>query len=326
MPRRASLQAALLAAAAGLLPTASGLAVASESSAEAEAWPLSRLSGIQIKSASDLDWAMQRQDLHTHFNRRQKYLKCPVLNTTGTHIVHMLYFPWNKTTQTLKANESDFDHEFYVRFSALLQGKYCVKLWQLSDMRTYVKAEYPGLWELVEQKADRPVALVDFYRLLVVHDFGGIFWQYGSELTNSALRLSDPFDQFLPPKGKSARLLVEKWITEADAEEMGRTRKSRKGVPPTLRRIATQVFSASPHNEFLRFASQRAISNLLTIPVERDYDILETMGNGMFSEAFNDYVKLGKANDIDVVDFEETRHMVRYSHTFSWRRDKGRCC
>jgi len=282
----------------------------------------------RIKSARDLDLAMKRQDLQYKFNRRQRYLKCPVLNTTGSRIVHMLYFPWNKTSQTLKANESDFDHEFYERFRALLDGKYCVKLWELSDMRTYVKAEYPGLWELVEEKADRPVALVDFYRLIVVHDFGGIFWQYGSELTNSAMRLSDPFDQFLPPKGMDARLLVEKWITPEDAEEMGRTRKSRKGITPTLRRIATQVFSASPHNEFLRFASKRAIYNLLTIPVERDYDILETMGNGMFSEAFNDYLHLGvpEAAYIDVVEREESTHMVRYSHTFSWRRDKGRCC
>merc|ERR1740121_874814 len=327
MPRLALLQGALLAAAAGLLPVASGLALDSELSpelAKRRVWPL--LPANRITSARDLDLAMKRQDLHNRFNRRQRYLKCPVLNTTGSRIVHMLYFPWNKTTQTLKANESDFDHEFYERFSVLLQGKYCIKLWKLSDMRAYVTAEYPGLWELVEQKADRPVALVDFYRLLVVHDFGGIFWQYGSELANSALRRSDPFDIFMPPTGKEARLLVEKWITQEDADEMGRTRKSRKGIPPTLRRIATQVFSASPHNEFLRYASKRAIINLLTIPVERDYDILETMGNGMFSEAFNDYVNLGKANNIDVVDVEETHHMVKYSHTFSWRRDKGRCC
>lgn len=314
------LQAALLAAAAGLLPAARGL-VLDVDDGERPALPFTR-----IKSARDLDLAMKRQDLHTHFTRRNRYLRCPVLHTTGSRIVHMLYFPWNKTTQTLKANESDFDHEFADRYEKMLDEKYCVKLWQYSDMRAYVTAEYPGLWELVEQHADRPVALVDFYRLLVIHDFGGIFWQYGSELTNSAMRLSDPFDQFLPPKGKEARLLVEKWITQADADEMGRTRKSRKGIPPTLRRIATQVFSASPHNEFLRFACKRAIYNLLTIPVERDYDILETMGNGMFSEAFNDYVQLGKADNIDVVDFDETRHMVRYSHTFSWRRDKGRCC
>lgn len=119
-------------------------------------------------------------------------------------------------------------------------------------------------------------------------------------------------------------------MTQADADEMGRSRKSRKGVPPTLRRIATQVFSASPHHEFMRFACKRAIWNLLTIPVERDYDILETMGNGMFSEAFNDYAKMfegrPQAAAIDVVDVEEAHHMVRYSHTFSWRRDKGRCC
>jgi hypothetical protein len=280
-----------------------------------------------------LELVMRKVDRNQLARITHKYLQCPLLThdqakpgLTGSRIVHMLYFPWNKTTQTLKANESDFDHEFYERFSVLLQGKYCIKLWKLSDMRAYVTAEYPGLWELVEQKADRPVALVDFYRLLVVHDFGGIFWQYGSELANSALRRSDPFDIFMPPTGKEARLLVEKWITQEDADEMGRTRKSRKGIPPTLRRIATQVFSASPHNEFLRYASKRAIINLLTIPVERDYDILETMGNGMFSEAFNDYVNLGKANNIDVVDVEETHHMVKYSHTFSWRRDKGRCC
>jgi hypothetical protein len=229
-------------------------------------------------------------------------------------------------------NESDFNHTFYEDLETRLQGKYCVKLWSLTDMRTYVKAEYPGLWELVEKRADRPVALVDFYRLLVVHDFGGIFWQYGSWLTPRMWRLSDPFEPFMPPEGKSARILVEKWMTQEEADVIGKKRYSRHGKPPCLRRIATQVFAALPHNEFLRFAAKRAILNLVSIKVKRDYDILETMGNGMFSEAFNDFEKLGKADGVDVVDnhhdgsTEDVNSMVKFSHTFAWRKDKGRCC
>jgi len=272
---------------------------------------------------------LEKSDLYRRKHARQKYLKChdsKVLNTTGIHIVHLLYFPWNRTTQTMMANESDFDHTFYEKMSQKLVGKYCVKLWSLTDMRSYVKAEYPGLWELVEQKADRPVALVDFYRLLVVYDFGGIFWQYGSELTPRMWKLPDPFEPFMPPEGKSARVQVEKWLTQAQADEIGRTRKSRKGKSPALRRIATQVFAALPHNDFLRFACERAIHNLLTIRVTRDYDILETMGNGMFSEAFSDFEKLGKAGGVDVVEYQDTRSMVHYSHSFAWRKDKGRCC
>jgi len=282
-----------------------------------------------MRAPHDVEMAMLKSELYRHKHARQKYLKCrdeKVLNTPGIHIVHMLYFPWNQTTQTMKANESEFDHTFYERLSAKLVGKYCVKLWHVSDMRSYVKAEYPGLWELLVAKADRPVALVDFFRMLVVHDFGGIFWQYGSELTPRMWKLSNPFEPFMPPENKSARLLVEKWLTQEQADDIALRRKSRKRIPPALKRIATQVFAALPHDAFLRFACRKALNNLLTIPVKRDYDILETMGNGMFSEAFNDFEKLGKATGVEVVDFQDMQSMVKFSHTFSWRRDKGRCC
>jgi len=282
-----------------------------------------------MRAPHDVEMAMLKSELYRHKHARQKYLKCrdeKVLNTPGIHIVHMLYFPWNQTTQTMKANESEFDHTFYERLSAKLVGKYCVKLWHVSDMRSYVKAEYPGLWELLVAKTDRPVALVDFFRMLVVHDFGGIFWQYGSELTPRMWKLSNPFEPFMPPENKSARLLVEKWLTQEQADDIALRRKSRKRIPPALKRIATQVFAALPHDAFLRFACRKALNNLLTIPVKRDYDILETMGNGMFSEAFNDFEKLGKATGVEVVDFQDMQSMVKFSHTFSWRRDKGRCC
>jgi hypothetical protein len=278
------------------------------------------------QASSSVDLMLQRSELHRHWHARQKYLNCPVLNTSGIHIVHMLYFPYDKATQTMKADESDFDHRFYNKMSSRLVGRYCIKLWKLSDMFSYVTAEYPGLWELVEKKADRPVALVDFYRLLVVYDFGGVFWQYGSELTGQMWDKHFPFEPFMPPEGKSARILVEKWMTQEEANWRATARKSRKGKPPCLRRIATQVFAAWPHNEFLRFAVKRAIYNLITIPVKRDYDILETMGNGMFSEAFNDFEKSGKASSIDVLDDQTKYNMVHFSHTFSWRKDKGRCC
>lgn len=318
------IQAILAALVAAMLPLVSSLSL-DQSATSDRKWVFGDHKP-RIEGARDLDLALQRTDLHHRFNARQKYLNCPILKTQGTHIIHTIYMPWNKTTQTLKPNEFDFDHTSYNNLVEETQGKWCVKLWTYSDMRNYVQAEYPGLWELVEKHADRPVALVDFYRLLVVYEFGGIFWQYGSTLTTSQLRLSDPFQGFMPPEGKSSRLLVEKWMTQEQADEMGRTRKSRNGKPSSLMRMATQVFGANPHDEFLRFACKRAVWNLLSIPVLRDFDILETMGNGMFSEAFADFQKLGKGKLVDVVPFEETQHMVRYSHTFSWRRDKGRCC
>lgn len=322
------LQALLPALAFALLPAASGLTVGAEPDSALFQFRETRAfdNKTWISTARGLELAMARSDLYRRFWARNKYLRCPPLNTTGTRIVHTLYFPYDKATQTFKDDEKDFDHGFYDELSTKLTGKYCIKLWYLSDMRKFVTTEYPGLWELVEKNADRPVAYVDFYRLLVVHEFGGIFWQYGSKPTAQMWQLEDPFGPFMPSEGKTAKLLIEKWMTQEQAEDMGKNRPSRFGKPSALKRIATQVFAAQPHNEFMRFACKRAIWNLLKIPVERDFDILETMGNGMFSEAFADYEKLGKAHTVDVIPFEETQHMVRYSHTFSWRRDKGRCC
>jgi len=198
---------------------------------------------------------MLKSELYRHKHARQKYLKCrdeKVLNTPGIHIVHMLYFPWNQTTQTMKANESEFDHTFYERLSAKLVGKYCVKLWHVSDMRSYVKAEYPGLWELLVAKADRPVALVDFFRMLVVHDFGGIFWQYGSELTPRMWKLSNPFEPFMPPRKQECEALGRE-VADAGASRRYRSEEEEPKEDPAcaeadcnagLRRIASRRIPA----------------------------------------------------------------------------------
>lgn len=229
--------------------------------------------------------------------------------TQAPRIIHLIYFPWDSSTQTLKDDPNDFDHTAYNELKAINPG-YDVKLWTLPICRQFVQRYYPT-YENDIFNVPRPVMMVDILRLLIVYHYGGIYWQYGSK------QLVD-MDQFLPEK-KNVKLFTEIILSDEFANEM-RKEPIRNGQPEEKLRVGTQIFSAIPRHPYLFELFKTSVQNTGKYRIARDYDILFTTGNAMMSTVYD---QVGKYRvDIELVDMEQSTRMATISSNGSWRLKK----
>ena len=237
-------------------------------------------------------------------NSRMDYIKSITpLQISFPKRVHLIYIPWDETGK-LKPDETDFSHDFYYRFKRENKG-WDVKLWGLSELKSFISEYYPkyfSIWRLIKH----PMQAVDFLRLLVTYHFGGIYYQYDS-VQKAAL------DKFVPPVNKVGRLFVEKIISELYSKKMANERL-RRGKPEELLRVANQVFSAYPKNEFLLYCINKSWNNLNNMTVRSQYDILYVGANAMFSEAYHEYPYK------DTLELTyDIQNYVEFSSKGSWR-------
>ena len=151
-------------------------------------------------------------------------------------IVHFIYFPWDRNG-ILKDNENDFDHHFLKMFKKN-NSLWEIKLWTLSKTKEFVQQNYPNYWNNIWILFSHPIQAIDFFRLLIVYHFGGIFWQYESKQCRA-------LDNFIPISGKKCKLFVESVITKKFSENMKKERL-RNNKPEELVRVALGCFSAYP--------------------------------------------------------------------------------
>ena len=231
--------------------------------------------------------------------------------TYAPRIIHLIYFPWDSSTQKLKDDPNDFDKTAYNELKAKNPG-YDIKLWTLPKCREFVRRYYPS-YENDIFNVPRPVMMVDILRLLIVYHYGGIYWQYGSK------QLVD-MDQFLPDKNhKNVKLFTEIILTDEFANEM-RKEPIRNGQPEEKLRVGTQIFSAIPRHPYLLELFKTTVQNTRKYTIKRDYDILYTTGNAMMSTVYD---KVGKyRDDIELVSLDHSTRMATISSNGSWRLKK----
>jgi mannosyltransferase OCH1-like enzyme len=232
--------------------------------------------------------------------------------TQAPRIIHLIYFPWDTSTQKLKDDPNDFDHTAYNDLKAANPG-YDVKLWTLPVCRQFVQRYYPT-YENDIFNVPRPVMMVDILRLLITYHYGGIYWQYGSK------QLVD-MGQFLPDtkNDKNVKLFTEIILTDEFANEM-RKEPIRNGQPEEKLRVGTQIFSAIPRHPYLLELFKTSIENTRKYKIIRDYDILFTTGNAMMSTVYDQVGKYQK--DIEIVDLDQSMRMATISSNGSWRLKK----
>lgn len=202
-----------------------------------------------------------------------------VYNEQFPKIVHLIYFPWERKTGILKPDEMDFDQSFFYKFKKY-NPEYKIKLWTLSKIKQFTNEFYP-IYNEIWDKIKHPVQAVDFFRLLVVYHYGGIYWQYGSKQ-----KLDLQF--FTPPKDKNTRLFVECIINKDFSNKM-KNEPIRKGKPEELVRVVLGLFVVFPKDKFLDYCIKKSWKNLNTLQLKSQYDILYIGGNAMFSEAYDEY-------------------------------------
>lgn len=221
-------------------------------------------------------------------------------------IVHLIYFPWEKKTGILKSDEMDFDKSFFFKFKKD-HPHYDIKLWTISKIKQFTNEFYP-IYNDIWHKIKHPVQAVDFFRLLVVYHYGGIYWQYGS-------KQNIHLNSFAPPKNKSTRLFVECIISKEFSDKM-KKEPIRKGKPEELVRIALQSYYADPNDKFLDYCIKKSWKNLNTFNVKSQYDILYVGGNAMFSEAYHEY-----EDKKHILLTYDTSKYISFSSNGSWRLD-----
>jgi hypothetical protein len=246
----------------------------------------------------------------------QNLLKPSKLGRAVPQIVHMIWIPWTRGQRL--ADENAYNKEFLTNFTArALSENFKTRMWTLSKLRAFTRKEYPGVWEFLWNRIDRPTQLVDFMRLLVVYHFGGVYLQYGSKLFIELAFL-------LPANKAQTRLFTESLISE-EVSAKGVKIPIRRGKPEETIRIANQMFSSVKHGAFLRFCLKKYLKNINTWRVSCDYDILYLGANAMTSEAHGEFKHYHdeKPSLIDLVNAKDTMQVSRFMGKGTWKISPG---
>ena len=223
-------------------------------------------------------------------------------------IVHLMYFPWDRD-QRLKTDPEDFDHT-----PVDLLRKYAVgmevKLWTYPAAKALCEQYYPAVWEALRNIA-RPVMLVDVLRWVVVHHFGGLYWQ----INTTPLV---PMAAYLPPAGKNVRLFTEFDLTPEQCC-LAMNEPIRAGEPEETKRIMIQVFAAEPGAPFVTKVIQLLQERVRQYRLQRDYDVLFITGNAAASTAYD---RFGRDDPgVELTGLAEARRMIKLHYQGSWRTD-----
>jgi hypothetical protein len=232
-------------------------------------------------------------------------------NPTAPHIVHLMWFPWDRC-QRLLDDPNAFDHGYFWK----LEQEYPemrIMMWTLPLVRNLVQKHYPGVWDAAWLSASRPTQLVDLFRWLVVYHYGGVYLQYGTTLRLHPRRL-------LPMRDHGVRLFTEfVWFTPGMRRGPAERFVIRNGEPEEKIRVMNQVFSATPHHQYIKLTWQSILERMQRIKPKCDYDILYIGANAFVSELYD---RLGQhRSDIELLNFFQSRSMVAVPGSGSWRTD-----
>ena len=220
----------------------------------------------------------------------------------------MLYFPRDRN-QKLKADFDDFDHAPYEAMREYARGM-DVRLWTYPQAMALCEEHYPEVGAALRTVA-RPVMMVDVLRWVVVHHFGGIYWQMN---TTPLVRM----ESFLPSAGKRVRLFTEFDLSE-DQCRKAMDEPIRQGEPEEAKRILIGVFSAAKGAAFVGEMIRFLLGRLRQHTPVRDYDILFIAGNASASAGYD---RFGKEDaTVEVVGLADSRRMMKLHYEGSWRTE-----
>lgn len=227
---------------------------------------------------------------------------------SAPRIIHLIYFPWDRN-QCLLDDPLAFDRAPVDAMRAYAPD-FEIRLWTYPDAQFFCEQHYPDVWRAL-QRAARPVMLVDVLRWVVVHRFGGIYWQLGT--TPLA-----PMRAFLPGEGRNVRLFTE-FELSPDQCRIAMPEPIRSGEPEEPTRVLIQVFSARPHAAFIERMIGLQVERLQRYEVKRDYDILFITGNAAASTAYDRFGRTDPA--VELLPASESRRLLKWHYKGTWRKD-----
>lgn len=229
---------------------------------------------------------------------------------SAPRIIHLIYFPWDRN-QRLLEDPFAFDHAPVEAMRAYAPD-FEVRLWTYPEARSFCEQCYRDVWRAL-QRAARPVMLVDVIRWVVVHHFGGIYWQIGT--TPLA-----PMQAFLPREGKDVRLFTEFELTPEQCR-IAASEPIRKAEPEEPIRVLIQAFSARPRAAFVERLLGLQVERLQRFDVKRDYDVLFITGNAVASTAYDRFGKTDPA--VELLPLSVSRRLLKWHYKGTWRKDSS---
>jgi len=233
-------------------------------------------------------------------------------DTGGVHhvprIVHMMHFPWDKQ-QRLLDDPEQFDKSTFYAMQSYARD-FDVTLWTYPKASALCREFYPSVWESLAH-ISRPVMLLDVLRWVVVHRYGGVYWQM-----NSCPLVA--MEHFLPSSGRRVRLFTEFDQTPEHCLAM-RDEPIRNGEPEETKRVLIQVFSAAAGAAYVAKTIDLMCERLRSNPVKRDYDVLYITGNAVASTAYNRYGK--NDPEVEIIDLARSKAMIKWHYRGAWRTD-----
>jgi hypothetical protein len=222
-------------------------------------------------------------------------------------LLHVIYIPWDKSTQKLKANQIDFDHTWYENLQQTYENTtWTTKLWSLSEIEELVTTIFSTeLWEFLMTNTTRPTQLVDFARFAIVYAHGGVYIQYGYNRSD--------IDSVIPTNSGTC-FLTESVLSPLKQMTMHRIQHDGQFEHPI--RIANQLFGAFPRSTFIKEFILQSIINIRTIPVKNDYDVLYVGANALLSKTYHS----SRTCDYELVGRKESSRIEgKKLNSGSWR-------
>jgi mannosyltransferase OCH1-like enzyme len=223
-------------------------------------------------------------------------------------LIHLVYFPWDRQHGLLPDTQT-FDRGPFERLR-LAAPDFEVRLWTWGLAEAFGREHYPEVWATL-LTAPRPVMIVDVLRWLLVHHYGGIYWQYGSEPLV-------PMAGFLPAPGREIRLLTETVLTRDFARRMA-AEPIRQGQVEERIRVGNQAFAALPGSRFVKAVIDLQLERLKRGTVRCDYDVLFMTGPALVSTAYHLHGRNDKG--VELLSLHDSRRMLRTHSAGSWRTD-----
>ena len=215
-------------------------------------------------------------------------------------LLHLMFIPYEASTQKLKPDENDFDHSYLDFWRQKLNGtEWQVKMWTLSALERVIPVE---VWKFIWQQSVRPIQIVDFCRVWLVYHYGGVSLQYGTKIQD--------LDVAIPRKAET-RLFMFRHVGPMYAYMHSRPQERKVWTTE----LANQLFSGYPHAKFYQQALMFNLVNLGHMPVRTNRDVLFNGGPGVFSHVFYN----SPDQDWELVPKPPG---LQFKHMGSWRSEK----
>jgi mannosyltransferase OCH1-like enzyme len=184
---------------------------------------------------------------------------------------------------TWKSKKIPKKYRSYLKSIIRFHANWDIKIWTDRSMYQLVIENYPK-YQKPYNSYSNMIQRCDFFRLLVVYHFGGVYLDLDMQIIKSLNELDESIEIFFP---------CEKIM---DQESLIR-HNNRDSV-----RIGNYAFGSIPKHPFLEYLLDKFIlPQFKDRPILSEDDILESTGPGIITTAYHDYISNNANNKVVIL-------------------------